>query len=424
MDAAATAEFCRPGGALPWMVFARAPEMPYFRGSVAIVFIAIFNSILGLSVLFPVLGPLGRELGLSEVQVGTLSTTYALMQFIVSPVWGRRSERVGRKPILLTGVLGFAASFFAFGLVAELALARAIGPMLVFPLLVAARAVGGTFSSATLPTAQAYVADITGRQDRTSGMAVIGAAFGLGIIFGPAIGAGLARLSLLAPIYFSAGLAVLNGLFILWRLQEPERRAAAAERQDLSPLAAKAWPLLSVSMAVSLASVAMEQTIAFYFQDRLRLSAQRTAQAVGIALVCYGIVAVVAQGLLVRRFRWSPRQLLAGGLPCALTGFAALIFAHEALGLTVALALSGFGQGLTMPGVTAAISLTGRDDEQGAIAGLNSSAQALGRLLGPMIGTALYQVRPEYPYAFSALLLSGVLLVLLTSRRLRGAVKA
>jgi DHA1 family tetracycline resistance protein-like MFS transporter len=389
---------------------------------VPILFVALFNSILGLSVLFPVLAPLGRELGLSELQVGTLSTAYAAMQFLVSPLWGRRSERIGRKPVLLTGVLGFALSFLLFGIVAQLGLRHVLGGTPLFAALVLSRAVGGTFSSATLPTAQAYVADTTGREDRTAGMAIIGAAFGLGIIFGPAIGAGLATMSLLAPVYFSAGLALLNALFIAWRLEEPVRRARPSAPPELRPVARKVWPLLGVAVTVSLASVAMEQTIAFYFQDRLGLSPTKTAQSVGIALVFYGIVAVFAQGVLVRKFRWPPLRLLGSGLPCALAGFAGLIFAHGLVALTAALALQGFGQGLAMPGVTAAMSLGVTEDEQGAVAGLNSSAQSLGRLLGPVVGTGLYQLRPEYPYGFSALLLTLVLISVTTSRTLRRAI--
>jgi len=111
-------------------------------------------------------------------------------------------------------------------------------------------------------------------------------------------------------------------------------------------------------------------------------------------------------------------------LPCALAGFAGLIFAHRWIGLTGALAVQGFGQGLALPGVTAAVSLGVSEDEQGAVAGLNSSAQALGRLMGPVVGTGLYQIRPEYPYGFSAALLAVVMVLMLTSRRLRVAISA
>lgn len=389
----------------------------------AILFIALFNSILGLSVLFPILAPLGRQLGLVEVQIGSLSTAYALMQLIVSPIWGRRSERVGRKPVLLTGVIGFGVSFMLFALVAELGYRGALRGLPLFVGLLLSRAVGGTFSSATLPTAQAYVADTTGRSDRTAGMAIIGAAFGLGIVFGPLIGALLSMISLLAPVYFSAALALLNAGFIALRLKEPERRMNT-KPPELRPVAAKVWPLLGVALAVSLASVAMEQTIAFTFQDRLGLSSRATPRTVGAALGVYGVVAVLAQGVIVRRFRWPPLRLLGGGLPCALAGFAGLIFAHRWIGLTGALAMQGFGQGLALPGVTAAVSLGVSEDEQGAVAGLNSSAQALGRLMGPVVGTGLYQIRPEYPYGFSAVLLVVVMVLMLTSRRLRIAISA
>ncbi|HVW25286.1 MAG TPA: MFS transporter [Polyangiaceae bacterium] len=389
----------------------------------AILFVALFNSILGLSILFPILAPLGRQLGLVEVQIGSLSTAYALMQLIVSPIWGRRSERVGRKPVLLTGVIGFGISFLLFALVAELGYRGVLRGAPLYAGLLVSRAIGGTFSSATLPTAQAYVADTTGRGDRTAGMAVIGAAFGLGIIFGPLIGALLSMVSLLAPIYLSAALALLNAAFIALRLKEPERRLSV-KPPELGPVAIKVWPLLGVALAVSLASVAMEQTIAFTFQDKLGLSLRDTPRVVGAALGVYGFVAVLAQGVIVRRFRWPPLRLLGGGLPCALAGFVGLIFAHRFGALTAALAAQGFGQGLAMPGVTAAVSLGASEDEQGAVAGLNSSSQALGRLMGPVVGTGLYQINPEYPYGFSALLLALVLVLLLTSRRLRVAISA
>ncbi len=380
-----------------------------------LLFVTVFNSILGLSVLFPVLPPLGRELGLSELQVGSLSTSYALMQFLLSPYWGRRSERVGRKPVLITGILGFAVSFFLFAAFAHLGQRGQLGHWVLFGSLLGTRLLGGAFSSATLPTAQAYIADSTGRADRTAGMALIGAAFGLGVVFGPAIGAALSTFSLLLPVYCSAGFALLNACFVAWRLPEPERRVEQAPEQPSAPVAARIWPLLLVGLAVSLASVSMEQTIAFLFQDRLGLGAKATARTVGLALVFYGLVAVFVQGFLMRRTTWPPLALLRVGVPVALAGFVALVFADSFVTLTLALAIQGFGQGMALPSVSAALSLAVDDHEQGAVAGLNSSAHALGRMLGPVAGTSLYQLRPEYPYAFSAALL--VLVIALTPTR-------
>ncbi len=388
----------------------------------SLLFVTVFNSILGLSVLFPVLAPLGRSLGLSELQIGSLSASYALMQFVMSPYWGRRSEAIGRKPVMLTGIVGFGLSFLAFAIVAQLGTAGTLSHLPLYLLLLASRLAGGALSSATLPTAQAYVADVTARDDRTSGMAVIGAAFGLGVIFGPGIGAALSTIHLLAPVYASSLFAAINALFVIWRLPEPERRKAPRDVARLGPRDPRILPLLAVAFAVTLAAVGMEQTVAFYFQDRLGLTDRDTARHVGLALVLYGIVAVFTQGLLVRKLRLRPSALLRIGLPIGTAGFLLFMFAHGFVPLSLSLALQGFGQGLIVPGVTSAASLAVSDEEQGAIAGLNSAAQGLGRALGPIVGTGLYQLRPELPYALSASLLAFVWLISRANSRVRAAV--
>jgi len=372
----------------------------------ALLFLTLFNSILGLSILFPILGPLSRELGLSEVQVGFFSTGYALMQFLLAPYWGRRSEVVGRKPILLMGIVGFAAGFFLFALVAWLGYRGVLSGMGLFLPLLAMRLLGGAFSSATLPTAQAYLADITPKENRTQNFALLGAAFGLGVIFGPPIGAALSGLGLLIPVIFSAVVAVLNAVFVALAL--PESRKA----QDRPPAPPKLswsdgriWPILFMGLAVNLSSIAMEQTVAFLFQDRLALTTYQAAQKVGIALGVFGFVAVLVQGFLVRLAKWPPRVLIGVGLPITLLGFLGLIISSSFVTLTLSLVFLGAGSALAQPGFSAAQSLAVGDHEQGAVAGLASAAQGLGRMAGPILGTGLYSLKLEFPYVFSAVLL-------------------
>jgi MFS family permease len=389
-----------------------------------LLFITLFNSILGLSVLFPILAPLGRELGLSELQVGSLSASYALMQVLVSPSWGRLSERVGRKRVLLTGVLGFGVSFLAFALIADFGGRAHLPTPILFACLLLARLVGGGFSSATLPTAQAYMADMTGRRDRTAGMALIGAAFGLGVIFGPLIGAAFSLVSLLAAVYFSASVAFLNAVFVWFFLPESKRLLSADPPNAARHVARLVWPLLAMGFTLSLASVAMEQTVSFYYQDRLHLSNHDTPRAVGMALGIYGLVAVFTQGFLVRRYKWSPLRLLLLGMPIALSGYFLLIFAHRFGVLTLALAAQAFGQSLAVPGVTAGMSLGVSEDDQGVVAGLNSSALGFGRMLGPLAGTGLYEFHAEYPYVLSCVLILIVLFALLANGRLRHSLRS
>ncbi|MFO0709874.1 MAG: MFS transporter [Sandaracinus sp.] len=382
-----------------------------------LLFFALFNSILGLSVLFPVLGPLGRSLHLSETEIGLVSTGYALTQLLFAPYWGRLSETKGRKPVLLTGIVGYALGFGAFGFVAWLGERETIPHEWLLPGLVGARLVGGALSSATLPTAQAYAADLSDAANRTAAMGIVGAAFGLAIIFGPGLGASIAHFAgLLAPVWLSVALALANAVLVLVLLPEPPRKNVVHRPPALLPVARKVPALLVVGFVATLSSVAMEQTIAFAFEDRLGLSHDETPMWVGAGLVAYGIVAVFAQGFLVRRYRIAPRTLVLVGLPIAMVGMGLLVVASSFPFLVVALTIQGLGQGLVLPGVTSALSLGVTDAEQGAVAGVNSSVQGLARLAGPVVGSKLYEISGALPYSFSTLILLAALGFVLASR--------
>lgn len=379
-----------------------------------IVFFTIFIAMLGLSILFPIIAPLSRELGLSETQAGWFSTAYSLMQLLWSPFWGKRSEHVGRRPILLVGLIGFSLSFGLFGLVALLGLQGVIGGTLLFALLFTCRLIGGMLSSATLPTAQAMMADLSSSENRTASMGLIGAAFGLGVVFGPALGALLSQYGLVVPIFFSAALGLLTaitGFFIL-----PETRQAKKETASMAKGHLLHRPsvliLLILSACVTLASVSMEQTIGFFVADTLQLSGTQTARTVGSMLAIFGFVAAFVQGGVIRPLakKLPSYLLLTAGLVLMGLGMWLLPHAQQYWPITLALAVIGIGSAIVSPTLSAALSLRVSDEEQGQIAGLNNSALALGRMIGPLIGTFLYTISHKAPYFLSAAVLFGLLL--------------
>ena len=385
------------------------------------LFLTIFVAMLGLSVLFPIFGPLSRQLGLSESQTGWFSTAYSLMQFVFSPIWGARSERIGRKPVLVMGLIGFSLSFGLFAIVADLGLRGVLGGTLLFVLLVGARLLGGILSSATLPTAQAMMADLTDRGNRAAAMGLIGAAFGLGVIFGPGLGGVLANFGLTVPVYFSAGLGLVTAL--LARLTLRETRAPGTP----APAAGNRFALargpilvfLLISTLFTLASVGMEQTISFYVQDNLHLTVARTPQVVGGMLALFGLISAAVQGGAIRPLskRLAPTLLIPAGLVVMGAGMFALSAASVFWTMAGSLALIGIGSAILGPSLSAALSLSVGEHQQGQVAGLNSSALALGRMTGPLIGTGLYQsVSHHAPYIFSGGVLVALLAVVALAR--------
>ncbi|GGJ25601.1 MFS transporter [Deinococcus roseus] len=391
-----------------------------------LLFLTIFIAMLGLSVLFPVLAPLSVKLGITTAQTTWLSTVYSLAQFLSAPWWGHLSESRGRRPILILGLIGFAVSFGLFGYMAHLGLQ---GTLQGTPLLIAllgARVAGGLLSSATLPTAQAYIADITPPDKRAGAMGLIGAAFGLGIIFGPAIGGMLSGYGLLVPVFFSAVLALVTALVALKVLPESIhlRPKTDSNKAPVSFLKGEIPVLVVISMLTTLASVGMEQTISFYIQDNLNLSGAQAVRTIAVSLFIFGMVAVAVQGGLIRVLAKKVPQstLIWVGLAVMGTGMLLMPLMHSFWSITFALCVIGFGSAFISPSISTALSLQVAANQQGSIAGVNSSATALGRMMGPIIAGYLYQyVSHGSPYLFSGVVLLVLLVVSLNNLKLQKA---
>jgi len=365
---------------------------------------------MGFTVLFPVLAPLGREIGLTEFQITAVIAASSLTVFLASPVWGRVSDRWGRKRVMLIGLFGFTAGTVLFNSVLYAGLTGLLKGGLLFAVLVMARMMHAGVMSATMPAANAYMADITEVASRTRGMGAAGAANNLGSILGPAV-SGLAVVSLLLPLWVMAGVALLNGLFV-WRfLPEPPRHSISTRRKRMKYTDRRILPFVIVGVLMFSGMALVQQTMGFRFQDTLGLDAGETARTFGFAMMLSAASSLIAQGVVVQRLTLPPFSLLRLAMPLLIVAFAIMAVAASQVWLSLAMAILGFGMGIAGPGFMAGASLAVSPEEQGAVAGVAGSCGPLGFTLGPLAGGLLYQVDPALPYAFAA----GVYVLLFAS---------
>ncbi|MBP2473457.1 MFS family permease [Crossiella equi] len=380
------------------------------------VYLAIFGVYTGQQILTPVLPPLARELGLTEVQLGVVFSVAAGLVVVSSSFWGRLTEVRGRKPVLVACMLGAALGLALFTALATVGLSGTLSTTAVFVLVLLFRSVLFGFAWAGVPVAaQSYVADVTtGEQERVRAISKIGAAQGLSLVLGPALGGLLAAGGLLLPMYVAPVVIVVFACLVWLRLPREQRHTERVRPPRLSPFDARLWPFLLTSFGLFLSLGVMQITVAFLLQDTLRLSPEETAALAGVAMLCAGLPFLLVQAAAVPKLGWAPARLLRTGVAVAALGFLGIVLGSGLAVILAGLALVGVGLGLAVPGCTAAPTLLVAANEQGAVAGLGSAANAATFVIGPLIGTALYRLGPVYPYltAFGVLALLFVFTLL------------
>ncbi len=382
---------------------------------------AMFSSYLGISILAPVLPPLMRELGLSELQGGLILTGSSIMWVIFSPWWGRRSDVSGRKPVILLGLGGYALGVLGFALVTQAGLDSVIASATVtWLLLVGARLIVGMLFSAAGPAAQAYIADVSAGRQRVSAMGILSASNGLATILGPALAALVVGLGLAAPILLSA-ITPLFGMLLVWRLLPavPAKLKRGQRAPALRITDPRLLPLLLIGFFVMSGLSVTQFTIGFLFQDRLGLDGVETARLVGLAVMASGVALLFAQMVLIQVFRLTPLTLLRLGIPLMLIALIVLTPAADFAAMTLALVLMGLAVGMVMPGFRTAITFAVEPHEQGAAAGLANSVPGYSFIFGPPLGTALYGVNAGSPYLLAALFVVAAFAILALHTRER-----
>jgi DHA1 family tetracycline resistance protein-like MFS transporter len=362
-----------------------------------IIFVTVFIDLLGFGIIIPLLPFYAQSFGANVLTIGLLATSFSLMQFLFAPIWGRWSDRVGRKPIILVGLLGSCLSYLGLALAASL------------PLLFLARIVGG-IAGANIPAAQAYIADITTPETRARGMGMVGAAFGLGFIFGPAIGGVLSRFSPETPMWFASALCFAN--FVAAWVLLPESRVANAQTRHLGRMEAfrhaAAKPslllLLSLFFLVTLAFAGFEATFAIFSEDKFGF----TASTIGFVFTFIGVVLAITQGVLVGKVvKVIPeRKLIPLAIFAIALGIGLIAFVWNVPTMLGALGVLALGMGFNNPSLTSMVSKLSDEDDQGGILGLAASLSSLGRVLGPVWGGYLYDAYGmRTPYLTSSALM-------------------
>ena len=369
-----------------------------------IIFLTIFVNLIGFGIIIPLLPFYAQTFGASPLVIGLLFAIFSLCQLIAAPALGDLSDRYGRRPVLIFSLLGTVASFVM------LALAQTL------TVLFLARIVDG-LSGGNISTARAYVADITEPKDRARAYGLIGAAFGLGFILGPALSGVLSKVSYTAPIWAAAALTlVATAMAWLW-LPETVHRAQAGTGNPFRYLPELLRrPILRRVLVIDFvywsAFAVFQTTFALFAAIRFGFDAPKT----GYFFATFGVLGAVVQGGFIRPVvrRLGDRSTFMLGLSLAAVGLVAAALIHSVAMFAATLVPLALGIGFGHPTVSSMVSRAGRGDEQGRVQGAASAVESLGRTLGPVWGSASHQHFGEgTPYISAAAFLIVTLLLTL-----------
>ncbi|WP_077620509.1 MFS transporter [Bacillus sinesaloumensis] len=371
------------------------------KKALPILFAVMFFVYVGFGIIIPVIPFYAEDLGASPTELGFLMAVYSLMQFLFAPMWGRVSDRIGRKPVIMIGIFGLALSFFLMALSTELWM------------LFAARIIGGFLSAATMPTVMAYAADITTPENRGKGMGVIGASIGLGFTFGPAIGGIFSKTDLQMPFYVAGISSFITFLLVIFILKESlaKEDRHPTDRKRPSLLKALNGPesvLFFLSFFVTLSLAGLEASFAYFAAEKAGLGTTE----LGYIFMIMGLAGAIVQGGLVGRLtkRHGEGFVIKIGILVSAIGFFLILFTKDFLTAAIFITIFGVGNGVIRPSVSALLTKRANTGH-GSVTGLLSSFDSLGRILGPILGGLLFSIASGLPY-ISGIVLSVVAFIL------------
>lgn len=402
------------------------------KGSLATVFLVVLIDLIGFGLVLPLLPFYAREFAATPVVIGLLYSIYSVAQLVFSPIWGSWSDRIGRRPIMLLSTAGAVAAYIMFGFAESL--------FVLFLSRLVAGVMGGNIA-----TAQAYIADVTTDEDRAKGMGLIGAAFGIGFVLGPALASGLIHPSLQEwvaatgftgvaewmevrrfglPGFFAAFLSFCSFMLVLFYLPETVERPASGDASSSGPVSrpsvfmpefwrrlsaehkATGGPilfLLGAAFLLSFGQASLYSAFPLFAEQILDMRPEE----VGMQFFYIGVIAVVVQGGLIRPLsRWfSETGLFFTGNILMTLGLGAIALSQSVSMLTVFLGIMALGHSLNLPTINSLISKEAGTKSYGAMMGLAQGLSGLGRAIGPTWGGFLFGVVVFLPFYATALVL-------------------
>lgn len=372
------------------------------RPPLGVLFSVVVVDLVGFGIVVPILPFWAERFGASGAWLGILLASHAAAQFAFAPVWGKLSDRVGRRPVMLVTIAGTSVAL------AFLGMADSLAQILI------ARLLAGVFGS-NISVATAYLTDVTDEADRTRWMGMIGASFAVGFTLGPPIGGVLAEWGYGTPMYAAAGMAALNFVWAAARLREPERRTDRPEPDLTSRLDVLKAPAIGrVCLTYFLFSLAVTQLETIF---ALLMLHKFGYGPFGVAMVMLGMAVVMGgiQGGGMKRLseRYPERSLVLAGLTCMTIAFVLVPLPETVAWLLIPLGIAAVGRGISQPPMMSLVSLLADEGSRGLVMGVFQSTASAARIVGPIAAGLLYDQGAAYPFwAAAALTASGVILAL------------
>ncbi|MDP6435808.1 MAG: MFS transporter [Gammaproteobacteria bacterium] len=366
---------------------------------------------IGQSLLYIIFAPLVREIGLPEWQIGVLISASNVAILFSAPLWGKTSDRIGRRTVFVIGLLGYAAGYggLAFGVQAGIWGVIVATPL--FLTLLAARLVYGVFAGGVQPAAQAYIADTTDESSRAQGMALVAASGGIGTIIGPIFGGLLAEISSLFPMYAAAALGLGSALWAQFGLIEPETHASNENREGMFKVFGRIFPYLLGWFVIFMVFTSIQIVATFFVSDQIGIdTTPGIIRVTSTAFFCMAIVTVIMQVLVMQVWKMQPKILLRSAFIIFGLVLLGMTQVEGLFGLYLVFAGMGFAVSLAMPSLSAAASLSVGPQEQGAAAGLLAAAPTFGMVFGPATGALMYEIDTLLPMQVGAVMtiLTGI----------------